>query len=212
MSNILHGSGAPLNANGNNGDYYRNTDNQDFWFKVTGIWDLIGNLNLSTPDGVGTVIFSGAGKPLNANGSNGNYYRNTDNNDLWYREGGIWKLLGSLQVTGDSLEEFSRWEFPRQISTANGTIQASDLTPSGRIIVDYTGAGGTVGLNTLASLAGAAVGSSVQLCNTTANPLEVVAVDGSGVTLEGNGVFSAQWEMKTLIIKSATVWRIVGAQ
>jgi len=132
MSNILHGSGAPLNANGNNGDYYRNTDNQDFWFKVTGIWDLIGNLNLSTPDGVGTVIFSGAGKPLNANGSNGNYYRNTDNNDLWYREGGIWKLLGSLQTTGDSLEEFSRWEFPPvgSSSTTPAPVARSDSTPS----------------------------------------------------------------------------------
>lgn len=212
MSNILHGSGAPLNANGNNGDYYRNTSNQDFWFKATGIWSLIGNLNLSTPDGVGTVIFAAAGVPLNANGANGNYYRDTNNNNLWYRENGIWHLLGSLQVTGDSLEEFSRWEFPRVISTANGSIQASDLTPSGRIIIDYTGAGGTISVGTLASLTGAAIGSSVQVCNAGGNALEIVAADGSGVTIQGNGAFSAQWEMKTIIFTGATTIRIVGAQ
>lgn len=212
MTTILTGSGTPSNGTGSNGDYYRNTDNQDLWYKQTGIWGLIGNLNLSTPDGVGSTILTGSGIPSNLVGSNGFYYRNTANQDLWYKESGLWKLLGSLQVTGNSLDAINRWVFHRTVSTANGTALVTDLTPTGRNIIDYTGAGGTFALPALASLSGASIGDSLQLCNAGGSALEVVAADGSGVTLEGDGVFNSQWEVKTLIIKSATVWRIVGAQ
>ncbi len=90
---FLSDSGNPLDANGDNGDHYRNTINQDLWFKVGGSWTLVGNLNDNTPDGIGTIWLHGSGVPLNANGENGNYYRNTTNQDIWFKQAGIWHLI-----------------------------------------------------------------------------------------------------------------------
>ena len=94
--NFLTNSGTPLVGNGSNGDHYRNTDNEDLWFKQLGVWTLVGNLNDDAADGVGTIWLSGAGTPLTGNGDNGNYYRNSDNQDLWYKVGGFWTLIGTL--------------------------------------------------------------------------------------------------------------------
>lgn len=97
---FLSDSGNPLNANGDNGDHYRNTVNQDLWFKTGGSWTLVGNVNDDTPDGVGTFWLHGSGVPLNANGENNSYYRNTDNQDIWFKVAGIWHLLfGTTNIT-----------------------------------------------------------------------------------------------------------------
>lgn len=94
--NFLSDAGSPISGNGSNGDHYRNTINQDLWFKQLGGWTLVGNLNDDAADGVGTIWLSGAGVPITGNGANGNYYRNTDNQDLWYKVGGFWTLIGNL--------------------------------------------------------------------------------------------------------------------
>lgn len=97
---FLSDSGNPLDANGDNGDHYRNTINQDLWFKVGGSWTLVGNVNDATPDGIGTIWLHGSGVPLNANGENGNYYRNTTNQDIWFKVGGFWTLIfGTTSMT-----------------------------------------------------------------------------------------------------------------
>lgn len=41
---IRNGAGAPSNSLGNNGDYYINTTNWDFYFKASGTYAIIGNI------------------------------------------------------------------------------------------------------------------------------------------------------------------------
>ena len=92
------GAGVPSNGDGSDGDHYRNTSNQDLWFKSSGLWSLIGNLYNGIPDGVGTVILQGSGTPNNLNGENGHYYRDTGNQNLWYKNSGLWSLIANLGV------------------------------------------------------------------------------------------------------------------
>lgn len=92
------GAGIPSNGDGSDGDHYRNTSNQDLWFKSSGLWSLIGNLYNGIPDGVGTVILQGSGTPNNLNGENGYYYRDTGNQNLWYKNSGLWSLIANLGV------------------------------------------------------------------------------------------------------------------
>ena len=97
---FLSDSGNPSNGNGSDGDHYRDTANQNLWFKSVGSWTLVGNLNDNTPDGIGTIWLNGSGVPLNLNGSNGYYYRNTTNQDIWFKVGGFWTLIfGTTQLT-----------------------------------------------------------------------------------------------------------------
>lgn len=97
---FLSDSGNPDNGNGDNGDHYRDTANQNLWFKEAGSWTLVGNLNDNTPDGIGTIWLHGSGVPLTINGSNGDYYRNEDNQDVWFKVGGFWTLIfGTTQLT-----------------------------------------------------------------------------------------------------------------
>ena len=93
---MLSNAGAPQSGDGANGDHYRNTTNQDLWFKTGGAWALVGNTNDDTPDGIGTTILTGSGNPINGNGNNGNYYRDTATQNLWYKNAGTWALIGTL--------------------------------------------------------------------------------------------------------------------
>lgn len=93
---FLTDSGSPSDLNGSDGDHYRNTANQDLWFKVGGSWTLVGNVNDETPDGIGTIWLSGSGVPFSGNGANGNYYRDTENQNVWVKVGGFWTLIGVL--------------------------------------------------------------------------------------------------------------------
>ena len=97
---FLSDSGNPSNGNGSDGDHYRDTANQNLWFKAAGSWVLVGNLNDNTPDGIGTIWLNGSGTPNVLNGANGDYYRNTDNQDIWFKVAGIWTLIfGTTQLT-----------------------------------------------------------------------------------------------------------------
>lgn len=97
---ILADSGVPNIGIGADGDHYRNTDNQDFYAKVGGVWTLVGNLDSSAADGVGTTWLSGSGVPDNGDGSDGNYYRNTDNEDVYVKASGLWNLIGNIAGNG----------------------------------------------------------------------------------------------------------------
>lgn len=96
--NFYSGAGVPNNADGVDGDHYRNTSNQDIWFKVSGIWGVIGNLGGNIPDGVGSTIQHGSGNPLDVNGEDGFYYRDTTNQNLWFKQTGTWSLIANLGV------------------------------------------------------------------------------------------------------------------
>lgn len=102
---FLNGTGTPDNADGANNDHYRDSSNQDIWFKSSGLWELIGNLRVNTPDGVGTTFREGVGSPDNLDGADGNYYRNTANQDVWKKTSGAWSLIGTWAGTiiGDTV-------------------------------------------------------------------------------------------------------------
>lgn len=97
---ILADSGVPDIGIGADGDHYRNTDNQDFYAKDGGVWALIGNLDAGAADGVGTTWLSGSGVPDNGDGADGNYYRNTANQDVYLKASGLWGLIGNLAGNG----------------------------------------------------------------------------------------------------------------
>lgn len=147
LGNFLSGAGVPSNGDGANGDHYRNTSNQDLWFKSSGLWSLIGNLYNGIPDGVGTVIQDGSGTPSNLNGENGYYYRDRDNQNFWFKVEGIWHLLCrlggvaegggaadcTLTVTQLTLPEDYTYDgtatpYPIEPSTGDGQILEIDLT------------------------------------------------------------------------------------
>lgn len=97
---ILADSGVPDIGIGADGDHYRNTDNQDFYAKDGGVWALIGNLDAGAADGVGTTWLSGSGVPDNGDGADGNYYRNTSNQDVYLKASGLWNLIGNIAGNG----------------------------------------------------------------------------------------------------------------
>lgn len=93
--NFLSDSGAPDPEVGVDGDHYRNTDNQDVYFKASSIWSLIGNLG-SGADGVGSTILDDDGEPGGELGSDGFYYIDRISLNLWKKVSGIWDLIGGL--------------------------------------------------------------------------------------------------------------------
>lgn len=147
---IFHsGTGIPLNSDGVDGDHYRNTANQDLWFKSGGTWGVVGNLRDDAPDGVGTTIQHGAGNPLNVNGEDGFYYRDTLNQNLWFKVEGLWHVLcrlgapdqgggggaadctlavTQLTLPPDYTYEGTNTAYPIEPSTGDGQILEIDLT------------------------------------------------------------------------------------
>lgn len=93
--NFLSDSGAPDPEVGVDGDHYRNTANEDVYFKASSIWSLIGNLG-SGADGVGSTILDDDGEPGGELGSDGFYYIDRISLNLWKKVSGIWDLIGGL--------------------------------------------------------------------------------------------------------------------
>lgn len=119
-SQILTGSPTPSDADGADGDFYVRTANGDYYQKSGGTWGAaIGNLTGATgatgptgaqgpagatgadgADGIdGATFLSGVGVPSAGTGSDGDYYLNTSNGDIYTKSGGSW---GSaiMNITG----------------------------------------------------------------------------------------------------------------
>lgn len=107
-------------------------------------------------------------------------------------------------VTANALTNAStRYSVNAQTGTTY-TVVAGDVTPTGRVIVKCTNAAAiTVTIATPTSL-GVSTGDSV---NIRQGGTGIVTISGA---LEGNGVFTAQHETKTLIAQAGNTWLVVG--
>jgi len=96
---VYSNTGAPSNADGVNGDIYMQLDGfKTTYRKEGGSWVAVGSTLGAIPEFV-----SGVGVPSNSLGTDGQYYRNSANQDIYYKQGGTWALVGNL--TGVAFQE-----------------------------------------------------------------------------------------------------------
>lgn len=106
-------------------------------------------------------------------------------------------------ITNSALNTFSRYSFNPQSGTTY-TLQASDVTVNGKVIVTCTNAAGiTVTLPTPATL-GVTTGDSVNFRQGGAG---IITLSG---TVSGNTTTAGQYETFTLIAESGSSWMRVG--
>ncbi len=89
------------------------------------------------------------------------------------------------------------------------TVPASSVTEAGKTIIELSST--ALSTITVASSTGTgkSAGDSVHIRITAPYVLQVLA-EGSGVTLQGDLVFSYQYQTKTLIYKGNNTWAVVG--
>lgn len=93
---VYSNTGAPSNVDGDNGDIYMRLDGlKTTYRKELGAWIAVGSTLGAIPE-----FISGVGVPSNSLGADEQYYRDTDNQDLYYKQGSTWNLVGNLQGTG----------------------------------------------------------------------------------------------------------------
>lgn len=73
QTRILTGNGAPSNSLGENGDFYLDNTNGNYYVKIAGMWILRGNLQ-GPPGLPGSRILAGNGPPNNTLGNVGDFY------------------------------------------------------------------------------------------------------------------------------------------
>jgi len=96
---VYSNTGAPSNADGVNGDIYMQLDGfKTTYRKEGGAWVAVGSTLGAIPE-----FISGVGVPSNVLGEDGQYYRNSANQDMYYKQGGTWALVGNL--TGVAFQE-----------------------------------------------------------------------------------------------------------
>ena len=89
---VYSNTGAPNNADGVNGDIYMQLDGfKTTYRKETASWVAIGSTLGAIPE-----FISGVGVPSNVLGEDGQYYRNSTNQDMYYKQGGLWVNVGNL--------------------------------------------------------------------------------------------------------------------
>ncbi|MBF0632163.1 MAG: hypothetical protein HQL89_14385 [Magnetococcales bacterium] len=87
---LRHGSALPQPVIGADGDYYLHTSTNNLYTKVAGVWgEPIANFN-GTPGAAGATLRHGSGIPVDGLGSDGDYYLNTTNSDLYTKAAGAW--------------------------------------------------------------------------------------------------------------------------
>lgn len=97
---VSQGSGAPNNANGANGDIYLRTDGSSlgtFYEKQAGVWVPLKTIADGTVAGgvsaPGMRVIAGTGAPVNANGTDGDFYLRSDGGagtTIYQRRAGAW--------------------------------------------------------------------------------------------------------------------------
>ena len=111
--------------------------------------------------------------------------------------------IGKLQKQITDLSGSFRYSVNPQTDTTY-TVQGSDVNQYGNVIIKCTnGSAIAVTLPTPTTL-GASVGDSFNIRQGGAG---IVTISGA---LEGNGVFTAQHETKTLIAQASNTWLVVG--
>ena len=95
---------------------------------------------LGASDVGATTILSGSGAPSNGSGSDGNYYFNSVNQDIYFKSGGIWAVVGSWAAGGVTAFAVGTWDMTGAVGTAvpvstlaatvGGTAPNFELTPT----------------------------------------------------------------------------------
>lgn len=89
---VYSNTGAPSNADGIDGDIYMQLDGfKTTYRKESGSWVAVGSTLGAIPE-----FISGVGVPSNLLGEDGQYYRNSVNQDIFYKQGGLWANVGNL--------------------------------------------------------------------------------------------------------------------
>ena len=89
---VYSNTGAPNNADGVNGDIYMQLDGfKTTYRKELGSWVAVGSTLGAIPEFV-----SGVGAPSNSLGTDGQYYRETSSQNIYYKQAGAWSLVGNL--------------------------------------------------------------------------------------------------------------------
>ena len=147
---ISYGSGAPNNANGNDGDYYIDPTGEMIYgpkgSPTPGIWPSGIPFNSSSS---GNFIL-GEGSPVdNVTGNDGDYYLDTDTYTFYGpRSGGVWptpgqSLIGATGVTGATGPPGTSITGPAGVTGATGAPGTSITGPAG--VTGATGAPGVTG-------------------------------------------------------------------
>ena len=87
------GSTIPSNGLGINGDYYLRTTTQDVYFKASGTYSIVSNLQGTQ----GSVWRNGSGVPSNSLGVNGDYYLDTATEDVYYKDSGLYSIVTNIK-------------------------------------------------------------------------------------------------------------------
>lgn len=172
-----YGAGAPSAGLGVNADFYLNTSTGGAYSKESGTWTLV--VVLKGSDGAagsnganglnGAAWFNGSGAPSAGTGTNGDYYLNTTNGDVYTKSGGAWgSPVGNIRgpagtngtngtngqgvpvggTTGQVLAKVDATDFNTQwVAPSGGSAltvkdEGSNLTTSATSI-DFVGAGVT---------------------------------------------------------------------
>jgi len=119
---VYSNTGAPNNTDGVNGDIYMQLDGfKTTYRKEGGSWVAVGSTLGAIPEFV-----SGVGAPSNSLGTDGQYYRDTDNQDIYYKQGGTWALVGNL--TGVAFQEvLDRAGIGKDLTTPPNFINSGSL-------------------------------------------------------------------------------------
>lgn len=90
---VYSNTGAPSNADGVDGDIYLRLDGMKTTYrKESGAWVAVGSTLGAIPE-----IISGVGAPSNALGADEQYYRDTGSQNIYYKQGSTWNLVGNLK-------------------------------------------------------------------------------------------------------------------
>lgn len=85
--------GAPNNTYGVDGDIYMQLDGLKTTYRKEGaVWVAVGSSLGAIPE-----FISGSGVPSSLLGADNQYYRNVENQDIYYKGGGLWSAIGNLQ-------------------------------------------------------------------------------------------------------------------
>jgi len=93
-------AGIPSNSLGVNGDYCVDTDTWKLYQKQSGVYVEVTTLNRLASLQSRGKLWLGAGVPSNSLGSNKDWYLNTTNGDVYYREAGVYSM--KINVKGST--------------------------------------------------------------------------------------------------------------
>ena len=119
---VYSNTGAPNNADGVNGDIYMQLDGfKTTYRKEGGSWVAVGSTLGAIPEFV-----SGVGVPSNSLGTDGQYYRNTANQDIYYKQGATWNIIGNLDNSSISAK-LSQAGIGKYLGTAPNVVTTGSM-------------------------------------------------------------------------------------